>query len=293
MFKIIALISIVILPQYVLAFDSNPERRKDQYPTVPAYFMTPLPYSLPGIGDGFILMGNVSNVLGSTADLSIIQVTGDARGTIANGVEIPLYFKWLSLDFMYQNINKAAINNYSKRGMNNTTKDDFNIIELSLARTLDTTLNFEFYDKRLNFFYARSNSSHKIDALRDNKGNLIQNLNYEGSSQNDHFTTQLDLTDDHLDPRDGLRVSLTYKDHVDQDPDAARFYTLDYKVKAYFPMGDANTLVVNYFQSDAHVTSAGNLDPAAIRASLNANCAPTDAVCLQAEQELVAMFTNE
>jgi len=293
LFKIIALISIVLLPQYVWAFDVNPERRKDQNPTVPAYLMVPLPYSLPGIGSGFLFMGNVSNVMGSTADISILQATGDASGTIANGVEIPLYFEWLSLDFMYQNINKAAINNYSKRGMNSTTKNDFNILELSLARTLNTTLNFEFFDKRLNFYYSRSHSSHQIDALRDSEGNLIQTLNYEGSSQSDHFSTQLDLTDDHLDPRNGLRVSLTYRDHADQDVDAAKFYTLDYRAKAYFPMGDTSTLVLNYFQSDAHVTTEGNLDPAAIRASLNTNCAPADTTCLQAEQGLVDMFTNE
>ncbi len=291
--KFLLLLMLLMLPQQLLAFDMNPERRKDQNPTIPAYFMIPLPYSLPGIGDGFLLMGNVSNVFGSTADLSLLQVTGDARGTIAHGVEIPLYFEWLSLDFMYQNINKASINNYSKRGMSSTTKEDFNILEVGLARTLNTTLNFEFYDKRLNFFYSRSNSSHRIDALRDNKGNFIQRLNYEGSSESDHFTAELDLTDDHLDPRDGFRVSLTYRDHADQDTDAAKFYTLDYKAKAYLPMGAVNTLVVHYFRSDAHVTSEGNLDPAAIRSGLNTNCAPADAVCLQAEQELVDMFINE
>ena len=50
---------------------------------------------------------------------------------------------------------------------------------------------------------------------------------------------------------------------------------------------------LNYYQSDAHVRSQGNTDPAAIREELEANCAPTDTECLQAEQEIVDALINE
>ena len=293
MLRSIALILLLIWPQYALSFQAFPERRKDQNPTVPAYFAVPLPYSIPGIGSGLLLMGNVSNVLGTTADLSLLHVTGDAEGTVAHGVEVPLYFDWLSFDFMYQDISKASIDNYAKRGMSSTTKDDFNILEVGLAKMLNSKLNFEFYDKRLNFFYSRADSSHRIEAIRDNQGNLIQPVNLEGSGKSDRYAAELDLSDDYLDPRDGVRFSVAYQDHVSQSADDARFYTLDYKAYAYAPMGEASTLVMHYFQSDAYVTREGNLDPAAIANSLNSNCASNHTVCLQAEKELVNMFINE
>jgi len=50
--------------------------------------------------------------------------------------------------------------------------------------------------------------------------------------------------------------------------------------------------VLNYFQSDAHVTSKGNTNPADIRAELGLNCAPLDTSCLQSEQKLVDTFIN-
>lgn len=64
-----------------MAAGTVPERRNPEDPTTPAYFVIPLPYSKPGIGDGFLLLGNVANVAGTTADVSIIAISGDAGGT--------------------------------------------------------------------------------------------------------------------------------------------------------------------------------------------------------------------
>jgi len=276
-----------------LAFDLNPERRKDQNPTVPAYFLVPLPYSKPGIGSGLLLLGNIANVGGSTADLNIVQVTGDAGGTFLHGEEIPLISDWLSLEFNYQDITRADINNYSIRGMNGTNKDDFNIIEVGFAKQLDTTLIFNFYNKRLNFYYAHSDGDFRLDAIKDNNGNLVETLNYETSTKGDAISVELDNTDDFLDPRNGLRFGLTYQNHAAGDANDVDYYVLDFKALAYIPMRKNDTLVFNYHRSDAHVNTKGNTDPTAIRAELTTNCAPADSACLQAEQELVDNFINE
>ncbi|HEY0666217.1 MAG TPA: hypothetical protein VGD24_09135, partial [Gallionella sp.] len=50
---------------------SLPERRKNQFPDMPAHLIVPLPYSYPGIGSGYFLMGNFSNVLGTTDVLAM------------------------------------------------------------------------------------------------------------------------------------------------------------------------------------------------------------------------------
>lgn len=291
--KIILFTILFVVSLSSMAFDSKPERRKQQNPTVPAYFLIPLPYSKPGIGDGFLLMGNIANVAGSTADISILQITGDAGGTILHGKEIPLLSDWLSLEFNYQDITRANINRYSKRGMEGTNKEDFNILEIGFAKQLNTVLFLNFYNKRLNFYYSHSEGSYRIDAIKENNGAFIETLNFEDSYKQDAFTMELDFTDDYLDPRNGFRFGVSYENHAADGSNDADFYTLNFNLLAYVPMGKANTLVFNYYQSGAHVNRKGNTDPAAIRAELNTNCAPTDTDCLQAEQELVDNFINE
>ena len=291
--KTITLTLLLVVSFNSLAFDIKPERRKEQNPTVPAYFLVPLPYSKPGIGSGVLLLGNIANVGGSTADLNIVQVTGDAGGTFLHGEEVPLISDWLSLEFNYQDITRADVNNYSIRGMNGTSKDDFNILEIGYVKQMDTTFIFNFFEKRLNFYYAHIDGDYRLDAIKDNNGNLIEALNYESSNKQDSIAVELDSTDDYLDPRNGLRLGVTYQDHAAADANDVDFYTLDFKALAYIPIGERDTLVVNFHRSDAHVNNQGNVDPTAIKAELTTNCAPADSACLQAEQELVDNFVNE
>ncbi|MCW8957322.1 MAG: outer membrane protein assembly factor [Gammaproteobacteria bacterium] len=126
-------------------------------------------------------------------------------------------------------------------------------------------------------------------------GNLITQLDqaYADSDTSEHYRFALDLTDGYQDPRQGFRFSVSYMDHpakAIEDPD---FYVLDYNALAYLPMGTDNTLVLNYYQSDAHVRTAGDTDPDHIRAEIGLNCDISDSQCLQSEQQLVDNFINE
>lgn len=152
--KLITFTILLFYSGVCLSFDFIPERRKDQNPTQPAHLIVPLLYSKSGIGEGVILLGTVTNVAETTADISAVFVSGDAEGTILNGSEIPLYSDVLFLDFALQNINRAAVNNYSTRGINNTKKNDFTILDLSVAKENNVGLNLIFYDRRLNFNYS-------------------------------------------------------------------------------------------------------------------------------------------
>ncbi|MFC1588911.1 hypothetical protein ACFL3P_01420 [Pseudomonadota bacterium] len=276
------------------SYDWIPERRKDQNPTQPAHLIVPLPYSKPGIGDGFVLMGTVSNVAETTADITGLFVTGDADGSIINGSEVPLFSDILFLDFYLQNINRAAISNYSIRGISNTSADDFTILDISVADEINLEFNLTFYQRRLNFYYSYRDFEYQVDAIRDHDGALITTLGepFTNADKSDSFRASVDLTDDYLDPRKGLRFDVTYQDHKANNINEPDFYTLNYKILGYLPMGKIDTLVLNYFQSDAHVQRQGNTDPDSIRAELDMNCAPADAQCLAAEQELVDNFIN-
>lgn len=39
-----------------------PDRRKDQFPTDPGYYLVAAPYSIPGLGNGFIIIGAMTNI---------------------------------------------------------------------------------------------------------------------------------------------------------------------------------------------------------------------------------------
>ena len=277
-----------------LSYNWIPDRRKDQNPTQPAHLFVPLPYSKPGIGKGFVILATATNVNESTADISGIFVTGDAKGNIINGSEIPLYSDILFLDFYLQNINRAMINNYSTRGIGNTGADDYTLLDVSIANTNNIELNLTFYERRLNLYYSYTTSEYQIDAIRDNNGVIITSFGqpFTGSDTSDSIKGSIDLTDDYLDPRKGLRFGVAYQDYTPDNINEPDFYTLDFNLLGYVPMGKLDTLVLNYYRSDAHVQRQGNIDPTSIRAELNTNCTATDTVCLTTEQELVDNFIS-
>ena len=292
--KVILYVVLLVYSSPGFSFEWLPDRRKDQNPTQAAHLVVPLLYSKPGIGDGVVLVGTVSNVAETTADITGLLVTGDAKGTIINGSEVPLYSDVLFFDFFMQDINRAAVNNYSVRGINNTRQNDFTILDLSVAKEMNVEFNLTFYERRLNFYYSYSDSEYQVDAIRDHNGALITTLAqpFKNSTSSDAFRVSIDLTDDYLDPRTGLRFDIGYQNHKADDLNEPDFYTLNYNILGYFPMGKFDTLVLNYYQSDAHVKRQGNTDPTSIRAELGANCAPTDTQCLTTEQELVDNFIN-
>ena len=69
---------------YVCADDSSgisiPERRHDQFLTEPGYYVVPTPYSIPGLGSGLIVVGALTNIRQSSADVYGFVATGDIKG---------------------------------------------------------------------------------------------------------------------------------------------------------------------------------------------------------------------
>lgn len=292
--KIIIFFMLLLYAGVSVASDVIPERRKDQNPTQPAHLIVPLPYSKPGVGKGFIFLGTASNVAETTADITAGFVGGDADGIILNGSEVPLYSDFLFLNFTVLNIDKAAINNYSIRGISNTDKNDFTILDLSVVKNSRAGLNLTFYDRRLNFNYAYREFESQVDAIRDSSGKLITTLGKPlvTSGNSESFSFSLDLTDDYLDARKGFKFELTYQDHKAKTLKQPDYFTLDYSLLGYIPVDQTDTLVINYFQSDAHVRRTGDTNPTNIRAELNSNCSAGDTVCLTTEQELVDNYIN-
>lgn len=277
------------------ATDWITDRRKDQFPDESAYLLVPLPYSMPGIGDGAFLMGNFSNIASTTTDVLLIKVVGDAEGLVYQLDELPIIPRHLYLKYYEHDIDRASVSQYDLRGMEGTQQNDFTILDIDLARSRQFDLTFSYYDRRLNLTYSHIEDEYRLSAVRDNDGNLITQLDepYTDKSTQERYTFALDLTDDYLDPRQGFRFSMAYMDNPAREVEDPDYFVIDYKALAYFPMGKDNTLVLNYYQSDAHVRTQGDTNPANIQTELGLNCNVTDTECVQTEQLLVNNIINE
>ncbi len=265
------------------------DRRRDQFPKEDAYLVVPLPYSYPGIGEGFFLLGSASNLFDTTADALFVEITGDASGRVAKFDEVPLLGNELFLSIQVSDIDRAAVNEYAVRGMDGSDGDDYTILDVGEAAENIFRLDYSLNNRRFNYFYSRTVFESSLNAVLDSSGNLIQQLDSSFSTRNvSHLLGfSIDLTDDYLDPRKGFRFGMDYIDHPNEDevnnPD---FYVINYNFLYYLPLSKADTLVVNYFQSDAHVRTIGNTNEADIRSELGLNCS-ANVECLQTEQTLV------
>lgn len=273
--------------------ETFPDRRREQFPKEDAYLIVPLPYSYPGIGEGFFLMGSASNIGETTADAFYIEVTGDIGGHVAQLDEFPIIDDELLLSLHIRDINQALVNFYEIRGMNGSDGNNYKLLDVSQADETVLRLDYSLNDRRYNFYLSHSENTYTLDAIRDADGNTIQQIDNPDSTREDSNLVGffLDYTDDYQDPHTGIRFGIEYTDRPAEDKDAADYYVINVNLLYYFPMADIDTLVLNYYQSDAHVNRIGNVDPTYIRNDLGLNCG-TDPECLQIEQQLVDSQIN-
>ncbi len=269
-------------------------RRKNQFPTNYGYLLAPLPYSIPGIGSGMFILGSFTNVFDTTLDPTAVLITGEAKGEGLFFDEVPLYDKHLFLRLEMLNIGTAVVNSYKTRGMD-TGKDDYNLLQVGSYQERNAGLDLTFYDRKLTFSLTRSNNHGNLEKIRDNKGNIIDPLDnpYRFENRDWQWSTQLDMTDDYLDARRGYRVNLRYRNHPSHNANDPDYFVTEVNSTFFVPVVGQDTLVFNYFQSDANVRVRGNLDRASIAQELGFNCPPGNQECLAAESNLVDVIVNQ
>jgi len=234
----------------------------------------------------------MSNIAGSTADGVAIGVVGDATGGVIQGDEIPVIDKQLLLNVHFRDINRAIVNNYEIRGMDGS--NEFTLLDVTRADQTLVEFKYTVLDRRLNFSMTYNTERFAVDAIRDKNGDIIQQLSepFTGEATSSSIAVNVDFTDDYLDPRRGFRFDLIYADVKAEDADDPKYYRLDYNALFYIPYSQNDVLVVNYYQSDAHVEEIGNINPLDIKADLNLQCAAGDQACLNVEQQLIQSTIN-
>ncbi len=260
-----------------------PERRRDQFPKDFGYAAFPYPYRLPGIGSGLSFAAGAFNIADTYTDAYAVVFGGDVKGAALGVGDFHLVPKTLILDLGYSSISGAAFQSYTKRGMN-TGKDDYSLIEIGDTEFYGARMTATFYDRRFEIYGAWYEGAERLKSIRDKDGNLIVEAQ-DPPRDRSHTTllgSRLDLTDDYVDPRRGLRLDITRTQSPPRGsgPD---YFVMDYNTTGYIPFRRRDTLVLNLLRSDAFVSRQGETDPAALQQQLGLNCA--DPALSPAEQQ--------
>lgn len=250
-----------------------PDRRKDQFSTDSGYYLVPTPYSIPGLGSGFIVVGATTNIKQSYTDLYGFIASGDIEGYGLFATELHLIDKQLILDVSITSFDKATSQVYGQRGMN-TSSDDYILAELDRSDFTGARLTYTMFDRRLEFYGVVFKNEARLAAIRDRDGDLIQAAIDSELNKSESYTAgiRLDLTDDYIDPRRGLRIESSLWHSPPSTVDDPDFNIVELNLSGYLPIGKRDTLVLNYFQADTLVDRQGQTDPLIVESDLGLNC---------------------
>jgi len=238
---------------------SQIERRKNQYPNDQGYFIAPVPYALPGIGSGMLVLGMINNIKGSQTDLVIDVISGDVGGYGFGIGDWYLVDKHLKFELLHSKFDKASIQSYSTRGMK-SDKDDYINVEVDAMEFTGMRATLSFYDKMIELYAMAYLSSFNLKSLKDKNGNTILDAS---DSKTEHGKIyigglMLDYTDDGLDPRHGIRLDTTLDYSPRDGTEGANYFVSNYNLTGYIPVGRKSTWAFNYYRSGANVIKKGD-----------------------------------
>ena len=291
--RVLTTVLCALLSTNALAGVELPERRKDQFITDPGYYIIPTPYSIPGLGSGLILVGAMTNIKQSHADMYGFAAGGDIEGYGVFGTEMHLLEKQLILDLSVTSFNKATSQVYRQRGMS-TSDNDYVQAELDRSDFSGGRLTYTAFDRRFEAYGVFFNNEARLGAIRDRDGNLIQTAVNSELVKSDTFTygIRLDFTDDYIDPRRGVRLESSVWHSPAENDDDPDFNIVELNLTGYIPIGKRNTLALNYFQADTDVKRVGQTDPSIVASDLGLDCsigsAQAQADCLSIVNDVVA-----
>lgn len=273
-----------------------PERRKEQFQHETGYAFFPYPYSLPGLGDGWSLVGGVTNVAETYVDAYGLLFDGDVKGGAIGVADIHLIPKRLFLDVGASQISKVAVTRHSERGMR-SSRNEYTILELANASALGGQLTASFYNRRLELYTAYYTFQSKLDRILNRHGDVVVEAENPPSEKGNEtiFGIDIDLTDDHNDPRKGVFLNISRYYHP-RENQSSRYSIWDYSLTTYFPLGKRSTWAFNFHRSDTQGVSQGVVDRAEVESIHGLDCASvaspdSQRLCNQTVDNIIANNT--
>jgi len=239
------------------------ERRRSQFSKDFGYLVAPIPYIIPGSKPGIALLGGFNNIsfgrTSSTVDAYVVLIGGGVTGAITAVSDIPLWPENLLLDLTRVNISKGSQKTYRDRRMN-SDPENFLITDLSDTNLQGGRLILTLFDRMFELFTIQYDISATISAIRDNKENLLYEKKQSFEVKSSTYGSQIDWTDDRVDPRKGIRLVYTYADSPARTAVSADYYVQSLNVTGYLPVFTNSTIAFNWFQAGATVRKQGNTD---------------------------------
>ena len=271
----VAAILIFMTTAWAFAADANivPDRRKPQFQYDPGYYVFPMPYSIPGVGDGVGVVGMALNMGGSATDLYGFALAGGLGGAGIGVADIHLVPQTLILDFTAINFNKSTVTNYGQRGMD-TDKYDYSYLQFGNYHFAGARLTSTFFERRFEVYGGGYKIGSELDNILDQDKNTILEVQDPPAWRTNVWGVgvRADLTDDYSDPRRGFRMDVSRWWSPPPGSSYPDFYRIEYNVTAYLPLGKRSTWLFNYFRSDAHVVRQGETDRSVIEQEQGLNC---------------------
>ena len=261
------LVGVLCLSQTIQAFEI--ERRRDQFTKQYGQLFAPLPYSLPGLGTGLLLVGSFANIADTNADFALIGGVGDAQFVFTFLDELFIAPDLLYLQYLKAHGFKFAINQYNSRGMD-TEKNDF---KYAIGNYWDfdaPTFKLTFYDRMLEFGLGLNKQKGKFEKFvapdeddPTKQGETVATFDpplEQTISDKVEFSTRIDYTDDYKDPRKGIRNIFYYDiQNASKDSDPS-FDVVTNDLQIYVPVLEKSTIVFDLQMSDAIVKKKGETD---------------------------------
>lgn len=263
-FKVITLFSILFLFSTICTFGQVvPDRRPAKANKDFGWMLAPVPISIAGVGSALIGWGSLSNIY-EEADVSFAKsITGDFDMTIIYAQDIPIFSKEYTLSTGYYS-NKVAFNSY-KRGID-SEPDDYNVISTDQSGVFNK-LTLRFWEGRVETFYQIVQTKSQTLAIYDEDLDKIPNSEGDEISNDQYnYGVIFDITDQRFDPRLGLRLGFRWDFPDISDETQADYSRYDYNITGYWSLFENDTLLFNYFKSQALVSRKGELDKDVIAA---------------------------
>jgi hypothetical protein len=258
------------MPSVVFSYEFPPERSESDAENEIGWLVAPLPIVVEGIGTGFPIAASISNIFKKT-DLLMAKTLfkGDFEVSLFSLSKYPVVDEKLLFSLGFTDF-YMPFRSYD-RGIDSGKEDYYQTLEKFNSNFV--TLQSQLYNQRLEFLLSYSAGGTKLEKIFDVDGNDFSNIQSPERSWIDHVIgTQIDLTDNHLDPSEGLRIGLLHSKTNYEHNDLSDYAVNDLNITAYFPFFETHTLLFNAFQSRSNITANGLVDETAVRNKFGLGC---------------------
>ncbi len=271
------------------------DRRRDQFGNDFSYFVYPIAGEIPGLGSAAGLGGTILNINDSDLDFTGFKIEGDFDASGYTFLDYHLIEERLIFDIGYYDYLVAPI--AYDRGID-SDKDDY-ILPKAEGAYLLGQLTLSFLDRHFETYFRYGTGHQKLLEVLDKDEDEFAAVDDEKKDGYQYsLGFNLDNTDDRLDPRSGYRFEMSLNASSNDDSLRSGYFIADYNLTGYMPFRQFDTLAINLFRSDAHVTDRVDADFATLQAERGLGCSnlspgPEQDKCFTAETKFINQLIAE